>query len=62
MTDLMVFIPEMNYTANIKNGAYVINLDDLGAPGTHWIVLYCKNNNVAYFDSFAAGHVPEEVK
>ena len=47
---------------NIKNGAYVINLDDLGAPGTHWIVLYCKNNNVTYFDSFAVGHVPKEIK
>ena len=36
----------------IKDGAYVINLNeysDIG--GTHWIALYAMNNNVTYFDS-----------
>ena len=36
----------------IKNGAYVINLDEYAEVGTRWIVLYGKNNEVVYFDSF----------
>ena len=30
--------------------------------GTHWIVLYLKNNEVIYFDSFGVEHVPKEIK
>ena len=30
----------------IKNGAYVINLDEYADLGTHWIALYAKNNEV----------------
>ena len=36
----------------IKDGAYVINLDEYSDIGTHWIALYVKNNVVTYFDSF----------
>ena len=32
-----------NLPANIKKGAYVINLDGYEDPGTHWIALYVKN-------------------
>ena len=46
----------------IKNGAYVINLDEYADVGTHWIALYVKNNGVIYFDSFGAEHVPKEIK
>ena len=35
----------------IKNGAYVINLDEYANVGTHWIALYVKYNEVFYFDS-----------
>ena len=41
-----------NLPANIKKGAYVINLDEYQYAGTHWIVLYVKNKKVVYFDSF----------
>ena len=27
---------------NIKDGAYVINLDEYANVGTHWIALFCK--------------------
>ena len=54
--DLMMFILE------IKNGVYVINLDEYADVGTHWIALYVKNNEVIYFDSFGAEHVPKEIK
>ena len=46
----------------IKNGAYVINLDEYAGVGTHWIALYAKNNEVIYFDSFGVEHVPKEIK
>ena len=36
----MVFILETIY--QIKDGAYVINLDEYTDIGTHWIVLYVK--------------------
>ena len=45
-----------------KNGTYVINLDEYVDVGTHWIVLYVKNNEVIYFDSFGVKHVPKEIK
>ena len=41
-----------NLPKTIKNGAYVINLDEYEDVGTHWIALYVKNNEVIYFDSF----------
>ena len=47
--------------ANIKKGAYVINLDEYEDAGTHWIALYVKNKKVVYFDSFGVEHVPKEI-
>ena len=36
----------------IKDGAYVINLDEYSDVGTHWVALYVQNDNsVIYFDS-----------
>jgi len=37
---------------NKLNGGYVINLDDLNGPGTHWVALWIENNDAIYFDSF----------
>ena len=36
----------------IKDGAYIINLDEYSDIGTHWVALYVQNNNGTYFDSF----------
>ena len=36
----------------IKDGAYVINLDEYSDIGTHWISLCVQNNDVTYFDTF----------
>ena len=41
----------------IKDGAYVINLDEYSDIGTHWVALYVQNNNVTYFDSFDVEHI-----
>ena len=46
----------------MKDGAYVVNLDEYYDIGTHWIVLYVLNNNFIYFDSFGVEHIPKEIK
>ena len=53
----MVFILE-----RIKDGAYVINLDEYVDVGTHWIALFCNRSEIVYFNSFGVEHVPEEIK
>ena len=45
----------------IKNGAYVINLDEYHDIGTHWIALYVNNKIVTCFDSFGVEHVPKAI-
>ena len=34
-----------NTLLKIKDGAYVINLDEFKSIGTHWIALYVNGNN-----------------
>ena len=51
-----------NLRNKIKDGAYVINLDEYSDIGTHWIALYIKNNIFTYFDSFKVEHIPKEIK
>ena len=51
-----------NLPEKIKDGAYVINLDEYSGVGTNWIALFCNINEVVYFDSFGVEHVPEEIK
>ena len=43
----------------IKDGAYVINIDDYSDIGTHWIALYALNNDVTYFNNFGDEHIPK---
>ena len=58
----MVFFSRNNLRKKIKDGAYVVNLDEYADVGTHWIALFCNRNEIIYFDSFRAEHVPEEIK
>ena len=46
----------------IKDGAFVINLDEYSDIRTHWVALCVHNNNVTYFDSFGVEHIPKEIK
>ena len=48
--------------SKIKDGAYIINLDEYFDIGTHWVALWVSNNNVTYFDSFGVEHIPKEIK
>ena len=43
----------------IKDEAYIVNLDECPDIGTHWVA---NNHNVIYFDSFGAEHIPKEIK
>ena len=51
-----------NLPDEIKDGAYVINLDEYFDVGTHWIALYVNTKTVTYFDSFGVEHIPKEIK
>ena len=51
-----------NLPKTIKNGAYIVNLDEYLDSATHWIALYVKDNEITYFDSFGVEHVPKEIK
>ena len=42
-----------NNSLKIKDGTYVINLDECKSIGIHWIA--------TYFDSFAVEHIPKEI-
>ena len=47
----------------IKDGAYIINLDEYSDIGAHWVALFVQNNNsVIYFDSFGVEHILKEIK
>ena len=50
-----------NNFPKIKDGSYVVNLDEFKSIRTHWIALYV-NNDVTYFDSFEVEHIPNEIK
>ena len=51
-----------NLSKKIKDGTYVINLDEYADVGTHWIALFFNRNEVVYFYSFGVEHVSEEIK
>ena len=51
-----------NNLPKIKDGAYVINLDEYSDIGTHWVALHVNNNDVTYFDSFGVENIPKEIK
>ena len=58
--DLMVYFQEIIYQ-NLKKGAYIINLDHSKYIGTHWIVIFVKEDKVIYFDSFTVEYIPKEI-
>ena len=51
-----------NLPNKIKDGAYVINLDEYPDVGTHWIALYVNSKTITYFDSFGVEHISKEIK
>ena len=55
-------MPKTKFNEKIKDGAYIINLDEYSDIGTHWVALNVVNNNVTYFNSFGLEHIPKEIK
>ena len=45
----------------MKDGAYVINLDDKNSKGTHSVSLFINRNTAVYLDSFGIEYIPQEV-
>ena len=46
----------------IKDGAYIINLDDYSDIGTHWVAFYVHNDDITFFESFGIEHIPKEIE
>ena len=46
----------------IKNGTYIINLDEYANVGTHSVALFCNKNEIIYFDSFGVEYNPNDIK
>ena len=51
-----------NNLPKIKDGQYVINIDEHKSIGTHWIALCVNGNNIIYFDSFGVEHISNKFK
>ena len=50
-------VDSRNDLFKIKDGAYIINLDEYESIGTHWITMYVNAENVTYIDSFGVEHI-----
>ena len=59
--DLMEFTLEIICLKEIKDGAYVINLNEYADVETHWIALYVLSIEIIYFDSFGVENIPKEI-
>ena len=46
-----------NNLSKIKDGAYIINLDEYESIGTQWIALYMNDKSVNYLDSLGVWHM-----
>ena len=57
-----------NNLPKIKDGAYVINLDEYKSIRTHWMALFVDGDkgsisyDATYFDSFGVEHLPKEIE
>ena len=51
-----------NLSRKIKDGAYIISLDEYANVGTYWTALFGKKNEIIYFDSFGAEYISNEIK
>ena len=51
-----------NDLPKIKDGPYIINLDEYESMKIHFLALYVNDNNIIYFDIFGVEHFPKEIK
>ena len=50
-----------NNLTKVKDGAYVINLEEFKSIGTQMIALYVNVNNIIYLDGFGFEHILKEI-
>ena len=50
-----------NNFSKLKKGSYVINLDHSKNTGTHWVLIFVKEDEVIYFDGFGVEYIPKEI-
>ena len=50
-----------NNLRKLKKESYVINLDHSKNTGTQWVVIFVKEDEVIYFDSFGVEYIPKEI-
>ena len=46
----------------IKDGEYIIKLDDYESIKCHWMALHADVDNVTYFDRFGVEYITKEIK
>ena len=51
-----------NNSSKIKDGVYIISLDEYESIETDYIALYVNAENVTYFDNFGVEHILKEIK
>ena len=51
-----------NLNDKVKDGVYVINLDEYSDIATHWIALHVNNETVTYFDILGVEHISKKIK
>ena len=44
-----------------NNKSLIFNLHNYNQPGSHWLIISRKNNNIFIFDSFGVGHIPKNI-
>ena len=62
------YVSSRNNLPKLKDGAYVINLDEYESIRTHWTALHPNgnstraSNDAIYFDSFEVEHILKEME
>jgi len=45
-----------------KNTGLIVNLQDIGQSGSHWVCAIRKNNKCLYYDSFGIEYIPNQLQ
>ena len=49
---LIMCVPKNMLTGKPRDGAYIVNLNDQGQAGSHWVAFFIRAKHCVYFDSF----------
>ena len=50
-----------NNLSRVKDGAYVINLDNKNIKAIYWVSLFIDRNKARYFESWRIEYIPQEL-